>query len=50
MPEALGPGWSGADTARLTIAPIFFVAGIIHILLPGSFASVMPPSIPYPGR
>lgn len=48
MPEALGPRSSGAGVARLTIAPIFFVAGILHILLPGSFASVMPPSIPYP--
>jgi uncharacterized membrane protein len=38
----------GADVARLTIAPLFVAVGIVHLLRPGGFASVMPPIVPYP--
>ena len=34
--------------ARLTIAPLFLVAGFFHILLPGAFMSLMPQSVPSP--
>lgn len=42
-----GPG-RGADIARITIAPVFVVAGIVHLVRPGEFASVMPPAVPDP--
>ena len=34
--------------ARLTIAPVFLVAGVVHVLLPGAFMSLMPQSVPSP--
>jgi uncharacterized membrane protein len=36
------------DLARITLAPLFFMAGVIHIARPGLFAPVMPPAIPDP--
>lgn len=38
----------GADIARLTIAPVFVAAGIVHLLRPIFFESVMPPGVPHP--
>jgi hypothetical protein len=38
----------GADIARLTIAPLFVGVGIVHLLRPSGFASVMPLALPYP--
>lgn len=37
-----------ADLARLTLAPLFAIAGIIHLARPDVFARVMPPAIPHP--
>ncbi len=37
-----------ADLARLTIAPVYLLAGLIHLLRPGLFLPVMPPAIPHP--
>ncbi|MGN6819421.1 MAG: DoxX family protein [Sphingomonas sp.] len=37
-----------ADLARLTIAPLYLLAGLVHILRPGLFLPVMPPAIPHP--
>lgn len=34
--------------ARLTIAPVFSIAGVVHILRPGIFMSLMPHSVPLP--
>lgn len=39
---------SGAGIARLTIAPFFLVAGLIHVARPGAFAPVMPAAVPDP--
>ncbi len=36
------------NLARLTIAPLFCVAGVVHLLWPDAFASVMPRVIPHP--
>ena len=49
MPEAKSERWSGPDIARLTIAPIFALAGVVHIMRPGFFAPMMPPAVPHPG-
>ena len=43
-----GRGWIGTNIARLTIAPLFAAAGIVHVLRPDFFAPMMPPSIPHP--
>ncbi|MBA2932877.1 DoxX family protein [Sphingomonas sp. CGMCC 1.13654] len=40
--------YSGADIARLTIAPLFVLAGLIHLSRPGFFAPMMPSPVPYP--
>lgn len=37
-----------ADIARLTIAPIFIFAEIIHLLRPAFFEPVMPVGVPHP--
>lgn len=37
-----------ADIARLTIAPVFAVAGIVHLLRPTFFERVMPSGVPHP--
>lgn len=37
-----------ADIARLTLAPLYLLAGAIHLLRPGLFLQVMPPAIPHP--
>lgn len=39
---------SGADLARLTIVPLFVLAGLVHIARPGFFAPMMPVAVPYP--
>lgn len=39
---------TGQDLARLTIAPAFVVAGMVHIFRPEFFAPMMPPAIPAP--
>jgi uncharacterized membrane protein len=36
------------DIARLTIAPAFFIAGLVHISRPGFFAPMMPAAVPAP--
>lgn len=38
--------FTGPDIARLTIAPLFLLAGIVHLSRPGFFAPAMPPEIP----
>ena len=40
------PPRRSAQVARLTIAPLYAVAGVIHILLPDIFLPHMPPAIP----
>ena len=40
--------WSAADIARLTIAPIYGLAGIVHITRPDFFAPMMPKVVPDP--
>ncbi|MDH7638272.1 DoxX family protein [Sphingomonas oryzagri] len=37
-----------ADIARLTIAPLFVIAGTVHLLRPALFEPVMPPGVPHP--
>lgn len=37
-----------ADIARLTLAPLFAVAGIVHLARPDVFARIMPPAVPNP--
>lgn len=37
-----------ADLARATIAPLYLLAGAIHIARPDLFMRVMPPAIPHP--
>jgi uncharacterized membrane protein len=37
-----------ADIARLTLAPIFVIVGLVHLTRPHLLMSVMPPVIPYP--
>jgi len=37
-----------ADLARLTLAPLYLLAGVIHVARPDLFAPVMPVSIPHP--
>jgi uncharacterized membrane protein len=37
-----------ADLARLTLAPVFAIAGMVHLGRPDVFARVMPPAVPYP--
>jgi uncharacterized membrane protein len=41
-------GCSGADTARLTISPLFILAGTVHLARPDVFASIMPEAVPHP--
>jgi uncharacterized membrane protein len=43
-----GTRLSGADMARLTIAPLFVLAGIVHLAWPGFFAPMMPAVVPDP--
>ena len=38
----------GADTARLTIAPVFILVGCVHLLRPGLLAPLMPHVVPFP--
>lgn len=38
----------GPAIARLTLAPIFFIAGLAHLARPGLFAPLMPPIVPEP--
>jgi uncharacterized membrane protein len=40
--------FSGQNLARLTLAPLFMLAGVVHLARPDSFASVMPPAVPDP--
>ena len=40
--------WSAADIARLTIAPLFVAAGVVHLVRPGVFQGVMPKGVPDP--
>lgn len=37
-----------SDLARLTIAPLYLLAGLIHLLRPALFMQVMPAAIPHP--
>ncbi len=37
-----------ADLARLTLAPLFAIAGIVHLARSDVFARVMPPAITHP--
>ncbi len=37
-----------ADTARLALAPLYLLAGLIHLLRPDLFMKVMPQAIPHP--
>ncbi|WP_343046812.1 DoxX family protein [Sphingomonas chungangi] len=37
-----------ADIARLTIAPVFVAAGLVHLLRPAAFEPVMPAGVPHP--
>ena len=37
-----------ADLARLTLAPLYLLAGLIHVMRPETFMKVMPPAIPHP--
>lgn len=37
-----------ADLARATIAPLYLLAGVIHIARPDLFMRVMPPALPHP--
>ena len=48
MMNSAGKTSRGADAARLTIAPLFTLAGLIHVVRPGWFAPMMPPAIPDP--
>lgn len=41
-----GTGLSGADMARLMIAPLFVLAGIVHLARPDFFAPMMPAMVP----
>jgi uncharacterized membrane protein len=38
-----------ADLARITIAPLFALAGIAHLARPDILAARMPPAVPMPG-
>jgi uncharacterized membrane protein len=44
----IGGAVRGGHLARLTLAPIFAVVGIVHLTQPGFFAAMMPAIIPYP--
>jgi uncharacterized membrane protein len=49
----MAPSWKttrsrGADIARLTLAPLYLLAGLLHVLRPGLFMQVMPAVIPHP--
>lgn len=46
--KKLGPDFWGANIARMTIAPFFILAGLIHMARPGVFVSVMPSAVPDP--
>jgi len=37
-----------ADLARLTLAPFYLLAGLIHVIRPGLFMQVMPAAVPHP--
>lgn len=43
------PAIRRADRARITLAPLYLIAGCAHLLWPGAFAAQMPPAIPAPG-
>ena len=45
---ALSRTGRGPAIARLTIAPIFLIVGIVHLTRSGSFAPLMPSIVPYP--
>ena len=38
----------GANIARLTIAPCFVLAGVLHLARPDLFMGAMPPGLPMP--
>lgn len=46
VPHA-APGWT-ASTSRWLLAAIFIGAGILHLLRPGTFVSMVPPWLPAP--
>jgi uncharacterized membrane protein len=37
-----------ANLARATIAPLYLLAGLVHLMRPDVFLKVMPPAIPHP--
>ena len=39
---------TGADWARATIAPLYALAGVIHLARPGPFVSIVPAGVPHP--
>ena len=48
MPDIVRARWTGSDIARITIAPIYVIAGVLHIAHPAPFVSVTPSGVPYP--
>jgi uncharacterized membrane protein len=42
------PSTTRANLARITIAPLFALAGIVHLARPDIFAARMPPAVPMP--
>ena len=42
------PASRAAAVARLTIAPVFVIAGVVHLARPELFAPLMPPVVPHP--
>ncbi|MDH7640506.1 DoxX family protein [Sphingomonas oryzagri] len=47
-PDNLQETQSGGDVARLTIAPLFILAGLVHLARPSFFEPMMPAAVPYP--
>ena len=45
---ASGSNGRGSRVARATIAPIFLIAGVVHLGWPGLFAPLMPAAVPFP--
>lgn len=48
MPETVHTRWTGSGIARITLAPIYAIAGILHLAHPGPFISVTPSAVPHP--
>ena len=38
----------GPAVARITIAPVFLIVGLVHLTRPKLFAPLMPPIVPHP--